>query len=571
MGRNAVKLSLIVLSLAASAETIGDRWAYFGYSAGAWLFAGLFATAMCASVTASLIQHRVLRWVTATSMALATGLGVSFARATGAEWTYFDFVTLVDARSSSVDALEMFLWPMAMGTLAGLLIQFGIGLQPAKTSKLPFMAPIFLPPLFLLGLAAMLLVRNGDGVGGLPPAWSGLSYLTLYGYEISLGNAGTRQPVQFKPASTDVERDIILIIDESVAGHYLDINAPTGVRSGLLSPINENVEVFNFGLAAAITNCSMGTNVTLRFGGTRNDYQRIVSTMPSVWSYAKSAGFRTVHIYAQRGDKNQNYMTDAERMQIDQGIRFEDVADIDRDQHVADRLANLINNNRKEFILVNKMGSHFPAHRSYPRNYARYQPVLPTNRVWKSDDDSQDNRMSIIADPADWRLYRNSYRNTLTWTVGAFFDRLFRQTSLSQATLIYTSDHGQTFHERGQKGLATHCLSPPEIEEGVVPLVVIEGKNSSGVNWVSASNLHRDAMSHYRIFPTLLKLMGYDEQNIRPLYGHDLLSPSPDPFTFASELHLRLGKQPTWTKILLEEIRYPDPKDSEPLPAANAP
>src|SRR5690606_40746790 len=67
--------------------------------------------------------------------------------------------------------------------------------------------------------------------------------------------------------------DIVLIIDESIAGRYLDINDAAGVRSGLASP-PPGITVSNFGIAASITNCSYGSNLTLRYGGTRGDYQR---------------------------------------------------------------------------------------------------------------------------------------------------------------------------------------------------------------------------------------------------------------------------------------------------------
>jgi glucan phosphoethanolaminetransferase (alkaline phosphatase superfamily) len=49
-------------------------------------------------------------------------------------------------------------------------------------------------------------------------------------------------------------------------------------------------------------------------------------------------------------------------------------------------------------------------------------------------------------------LYRNAYKNTVLWNVGEFFARVFAQAKLSNALLIYTSDHGQDLHERGNRG-----------------------------------------------------------------------------------------------------------------------
>src|SRR3546814_5774992 len=79
------------------------------------------------------------------------------------------------------------------------------------------------------------------------------------------------------PDSGTDRGDIVLIVDESIAARYLDINDPAGVRSGLARP-PAGVHVANFGVAAAITNCSYGSNMTLRHGGTRAAYRRINAT-----------------------------------------------------------------------------------------------------------------------------------------------------------------------------------------------------------------------------------------------------------------------------------------------------
>ena len=556
-----LKTILLTAGVLASWRIFRDRLVYFGLSKGLILYAVLFACSIAALIAASLIKGRLPRYFCALMLAGATFVGVSFSYAASTDWTYFDFITLVDARSASVDVSKMYTHSLVIGVVAGLFILLGIGLKPKKQLKSSLSLTWVLPPAFAFSLSGMLFLRDGEGVGGLPPAWSGFSYMSLYAYENLQGRGGKRQAVILQRVSKPLTRDIILIVDESVAGQYLDTGSSTGVRSGLVDPVNRKVQIFNYGLATSITNCSMGSNVTLRFGGTRNEYQNIISTMPSIWNYAHAAGLKTVHIYAQRGNRNQNYMTNAEREDIDHSILLGNVPDIDRDQRVADILANFVNNEIPEFILVNKMGSHFPVNTSYPKTHSQYHPVLPRSRAWRHGDDSRGNRLSIIADQRDWVPYRNSYRNTLTWTVGAFFDRLFLKTSLDQATIIYTSDHGQTFHERGGSGLTTHCQSSPEIEEGIVPLVVIEGQKTSGVDWTIARKKNHNGMSHFRIFPTLLHLMGYDRQEISATYGYDLLSSRPDPFTFAAELHLRLGRKPKWIKVPLDQLRYPDLRD----------
>lgn len=101
------------------------------------------------------------------------------------------------------------------------------------------------------------------------------------------------QSVRLRWARRPLSRNIILIVDEGVAGQYLDVNSPTGVPTPL-SGTWPSARIYNYGLAASVTNCSVGSNVTLRYGGTRNDYQRINGTQPSIWAYARKAGLRTV-------------------------------------------------------------------------------------------------------------------------------------------------------------------------------------------------------------------------------------------------------------------------------------
>ena len=163
---------------------------------------------------------------------------------------------------------------------------------------------------------------------------------------------------------------------------------------------------------------------------------------------------------------------------------------------------------------------------------------------------------------ANWRLYRNSYRNTLVWSVGGFFDRLFDRAgpAIGDATILYTADHGQSFHERGGGGEATHCTPAPQIEEGVVPLVVI-GDKAQGARWAQAAATGRDRLSHYRLFPTMLGLMGYAPRDIAPLYGPDLFAATPDPFTFNTRFNARLGSEPQWLRVPLAEIAQPPLSD----------
>jgi hypothetical protein len=145
---------------------------------------------------------------------------------------------------------------------------------------------------------------------------------------------------------------------------------------------------------------------------------------------------------------------------------------------------------------------------------------------------------------------------------GAFFDRLFSRADLAGATIIYTSDHGQDLHERGNQGLNTHCSSNPVPEEGLVPMVVIEGAGLRTLDWSRTLAANRDKVSHYQIFPTLLALMGYSPEEVRPIYGASLAEPSRDPFTFNTRFNARLGREPAWFRIDLDKVQEPPASDA---------
>jgi glucan phosphoethanolaminetransferase (alkaline phosphatase superfamily) len=157
-----------------------------------------------------------------------------------------------------------------------------------------------------------------------------------------------------------------------------------------------------------------------------------------------------------------------------------------------------------------------------------------------------------------WDRYRNSYKNTLLWNVGNFFEKLLSKSNLNNAVVIYTSDHGQDLHERGNPGKKTHCSSNPYQEEGVVPLLILEGAQSNILNWNKNIAANKNKTSHYNIFPTLLLLMKYDLNSILNTYGTPLNEVTNDNLTFNTRFHSRLGKKPVWIKINPDEMLVPD-------------
>ena len=523
------------------------------------LHAALLATLLVLLIATGYIRSTVLRWVFATLMAAGALCLKGYERIAEVAFSYEAFLNLWDAAAFADAAFTQHAGRLLNPVATSILLAIAIGITPRRR---PF--PILVPPLAPWGgtalLSATLYLMGGEGAQGLPAAFVTLSYSTLYLTELATDEVGPRQPIVVRRTMSGPGGDVVLIVDESISATYLDINSPRGVPSGL-DRLPSGVTVSNFGIAASIANCSAATNNTLRFGGTRTDYQRINRTQPSIWAYAKRAQLRTVYIDAQRsGGRLQNGMTNEERREIDDFIQFDTVAFQQRDMAAARELARHLNDRVPEFIMVNKVGAHFPIADKYPVTYARYGPALPRDTGLQVSDMGMPDTLKASV---NWRLYRNAYRNTVAWNVGGFFRYLLTAADMSRATVFYTSDHGQNLREHGGRGAGTHCSEVPAIEEGAVPLVILSDGQTARWRWDHLAARHRDRASHYQLFPTLLLLMGYDQDEVRSRYGASLADTLPDEHSFNARFNARLGKQPVWISFAASQVAHPPSSDLE--------
>ncbi|TMM49755.1 sulfatase-like hydrolase/transferase [Qipengyuania marisflavi] len=539
--RGWLKFALFALIAALSLPQVVDRFADIHGFAARLVYLALLAIAWVGILGASWVRNHWLRWALAALFAAAAYYVDTFARASGAYLTYDAHINMLASSGFIGDALAQNRAAFLGAILPATALLLGIGLAPINRSKVPTWPTLAGPIVATIIITLLLFVRGGDGAKGLPDSYTGFAYSLLASYEHLQGGLGPRESVTMQAVSAPLYRDIVLIVDESVAGNYLDIGSPEGVATPL-SQDWAGLDIANFGIAAAITNCSVGTNAALRFGGTRANYLRQIAKGPSLWDYAKGAGLQTVYIDAQRTDgAYQNLMDDAERASIDRFIQFGKVTVRDRDMAAADALLQEMADDRAAFIIVNKMGAHFPVHDKYPDGAMQYRPALP--RGGYTDIGDTGSREGFAGAPDDWRRYRNSYRNTLLWNVSAFFDKLLESGTLNRALVIYTADHGQDLHEDGHAGTTTHCQSDPAPSEGAVPLVAIQGKAGA-----LAFQPYGTA-SHYMIAPTLLAAMGYDRAAVRSEFGGALDEPSSDPGTFNTLFNARLGRKPVWQLI----------------------
>jgi lipid A ethanolaminephosphotransferase len=560
------KEALIFIAVFANLPSFAARVSQIGLHASIVAYLVLFSAIFFALLLTAQIHSQVVRWLWAAVLFVAFVFCESYRRITGDFLEYPFFVSLFGSIGFLSEALSQFSRPILISMLNGLLLLIGVVLPPRPAESSPARLPAVAPLAAIGMLMAVLYARGGGGVSGLPSPFTPLAYGALLAYEDLTEGGGVRRPIELAPSSSPVAHDIILIIDESIRGDYLDLNSPAGVYSGLkdqaLGP-----SIYNFGLAAAATNCSIGTNISLRFGATRENHRTPEVTMPSIWQYARKAGMRSVYIDAQRtGGSLQNRMTKEELQYIDRFIQFDSAPVVQRDMEAARVLAELSRNGIAELILVNKVGAHYPIHDKYPDDFLRYTPALPRGGYT----DVAYSR-SIAGFNGEWELYKNAYKNTVLWSVGRFFDHLLSEVDFNQAIVLYTSDHGQSFHERGEAGLSTHCNPNPPLEEGLVPLVVITGRELKTADWRTNLPANFNHVSHYQIFPTLLTLMNYELAAVSSLYGPPLSQKVDDPFTFNARFEARFRLKPVWVKIELAQVMGPGSETGPAVPGAIAP
>ena len=272
-----LKELLLVLYLFKNYDYYLERLSAMGIGLPVLLFGGMFIVLTMALFMTAYIRQTLLRHLFALVMFVSAVFFDVYTRVTADYLTYSSFVSLVYSGGFIQEAIYQYRDAIISGLAGGLLLLFGIGLKPRRRMPLPSALLVSAPVLGVLLLSAVLFVRAGEGARGLPIMYTPLAYLNLFTYEALHNTVGPREPVNLARNDQPMGHDIVLIIDESISGNYLDINAPFGVHSNLKEP-RPGVEIFNYGYAASIANCSADTNVTLRYGGTRADYMRINST-----------------------------------------------------------------------------------------------------------------------------------------------------------------------------------------------------------------------------------------------------------------------------------------------------
>ncbi len=326
-----------------------------------------------------------------------------------------------------------------------------------------------------------------------------VALLTAWAWQHRLPVYAEREAPYFTPSQPALADHIILVVDESISGHWLAVNgAPVETTPWLSS---RPADVFNYGIASAISNLSSSSNLVLQTGlrpADLPDKKLLALRGPNVFAYLTAAGFYTALIDAQTySDAPPNLMTGFDLHRIDVVERLRET-ETGTPEYAVDfaalpRIRRLIEGHPKTFTYFIKTGAHLPYDDKSP----------PDERPFSGGGESGPRRI------------RTTYWNAVRWTTDHFLHELSGELEDTgkEVLVIYTSDHGQWLADEKTIGrqISPHAtvIDPPP-EQASVPLLLLAfGPRTRAAVAERFSARLLDEASAYEIFPTVLQAAGY--------------------------------------------------------------
>lgn len=405
-------------------------------------------------------------------------------------------------------------------------------------------------------IAGVIYLKDGGGTQGMPKQFANLSIVAVAAANLVTQDIPEREDVEVSPDGSPKIKHVVMLIDESIRADYIDWTPQNPYTPFLASAVEQ---VANFGAAGSGSNCSHYANAIMRFAANRSDLVNSVQRNPTIWQYAKRAGFRTVYIDGQASMvKNnpgffQNFMTVIEASYIDDIIRIGDVSLEQADFKLLDAIKKELSEDRPTFIYANKNGAHFPYDTAYPEGEAVFLPTIASTAVAPESRENGDGDMAA-------RI--NSYRNAIRWSVDVFFQTFVDEIDLDEVALLYTSDHGQ----RLAAGQLKHCsIENPDPRQGLVPMLALTADPDLQKRLQDAADINANATSHFALAPTVLDLFGYPKEHVLTKIGPSLFDDIDDPVAFTSgDIFGLFSSQLSWTPLdtsanFLEPDAFPSP------------
>lgn len=506
--RIAAKLLLIAVFVVLTNVGFGDRIALLIDNARYNTlipYVAIWGVALLAIVVAAFQPNTWVRLFWTAVIALSTATAWGYHRASQSEVTVFDIVSLWNARHEAGRAADFYGTHIALASIvlaSGiLLLALPVGVTgPVRT----WLGRLFwFPAVPVAVIAAVVFMKGGGGSQAMPSQFTPVALTSLAGAKIALQGAPVRKDVTWQPAATAEKQNIVMLIDESIRADYLDMT-PGNPHTPRLAALADRF--VDFGPTVSGGNCSNYANAIMRFGAARKDVTGTINTNPTIWQFAKKAGYRTVFIDAQAGGITnpgllQNFMSMSEKADIDTFHAIRDVGSEHADMRLAEIVAEELRKPGPVFIYANKNGAHFPYDHAYPATEAVYQPTMTMAGA--------NTMASRVA----------SYRNAVAWSVDKFMEKLFTSADLDKTMLVYTSDHAQNLDPNG----LTHCqVENPDPRMALVPLMVATTDAVIRSELKNSADENRGTFSHFQIVPSVLSWMGYAEHDLATVYDESL-------------------------------------------------
>lgn len=479
-------------------------WHNFGGFTGIALFLLIWLICLVSFIFLSFSKNTFIKYLFVFIIFLATTVDIIYGYVSRSHLNYDSFAILIEAQNNLSDAVSFYFIYIVKSLL---VISFGL-FAVFYQARVPEVSPVNIKLSKLLSntvsklvifampvavIFSLSVVRGGYGTDGLPSQYRLLGLYPL----ISINNFVSSRFIRKKPpeiTASEKKINIVLIMDESVRGDYLDINQFKDITPYLY---NNRNKVINYGLALSASNCSSGSNYIMRTGSSPFNFQKSIVSNPLIWDYAKNAGYESHYLEIQESEgKLNNKMTLSEKDKIEHFKYFTGVSRLDKDLKSIDYIKSQISTGNNSFIYVQRAGVHFPYEGSYDVRRAKHHPHMGFDIKDKS-------KLTMV----------NSYKNAVAYSVDLYFKKLFSDLDLKNTIIIYTSDHGQNLYDNNT--WLTHCsVENTSKYEVIVPMMIITENKEIRKQFERSAVYNKNKTSHYNIVPTILELMGYDKTYI---------------------------------------------------------
>ena len=514
-------------------------------------YLGMWGVSLGALLIAAFQPNKTVRLAWALILSVSAAMAYLYTEVSGADLSVFSALSLWTAKHEAGRAVDFYGAHLVWAALVFVTSLAVIAAPPVPNGRwvrfgLKWLSWVPVVPVLLM--AAIILIKEGGGSQAMPSQFQPLAVSLVTAEKVFNEKMPPRSTVKIRSDQPRPIKNIVMLIDESLRGDYINWQLGNPYTPVLAS---NRARIVDFGKAVSGGNCSSYSNAILRFGAVRTDIINSARTNPTIWQYAKRAGYRTIYIDGQSGlNKDpgllQNFMTVEETAYIDRLVRFTGVNSPELDYRLLEIIKQELAGDTPVFIYANKNGAHFPYDEGYPKSQVKFAPT-----VEQTGQDRTETRV-------------NSYLNVIGWSVDRFFGKLFQDLDLSDTAIVYTSDHGQAIFN----GKLTHCtVDNPDPREGLVPLFALTDNEKLKARFEKGARLNQGRGSHFLIRPTVLEMMGYAKSLVEKRYGKSMFEQGPARPQFTSgDIFGVFRKQTRWTDIDLNKDYLEFTTPPKPIP-----